>query len=83
MLFVDVAGLLAWASLIAFPSRLKRTVAEVSATRMKNKNGNRINLFTIHCLPFTTFTATGIAPDLHRISLFIPMFNREPNQRQM
>jgi hypothetical protein len=36
-LFVDVAGLLAWASLIAFPSRLGGTVAEVSATRMENK----------------------------------------------
>jgi len=65
---VDVAGLLAWASLIAFPSRLRRDSGRgIQQLEWKIKNGKKINQFTICYSPFTTLTATGIAPDFNRI----------------
>jgi len=38
----------------------------------KTKNGKRINQFTICYSPFTTLTATGIAPDFNRIPFSFP-----------
>jgi hypothetical protein len=65
---VDVAGLLAWVSLIAFPSRLCRDSGrKYSAMRMENKNGKQDKpihhfLLTIHHL-YSYGDSTGFAPD--------------------
>jgi hypothetical protein len=72
-----MAGLLAWASLIAFPSRLLRDSGRsIQQREWKTGSGKRDKPIYLPYSPFTTLTATGIAPDLHRISLFILRLRR-------
>ena len=68
MLFLQLAGLLAWLLLTTFPLRLGRNSGHLyQQVNLEHHGGIRTSNHSL----FTHLTATGIAPDLHRISLFI------------
>jgi len=58
-----------WLGYCLTPSRLalSETVVLKSAGQWSIVNVEIRNFFTIHFSPFTNLTATGIAPDLHRL----------------